>query len=288
MRLRLPELSEGVPRAMRARGLPGVKIALAFTVFYLVVMVLAPTVALTGKAASYGPSAIAEALRSERVMAAFRLSFGAAAAAALTSGVLGLLVALVLARYDFPGKRIVDTLVDIPFALPTAVAGVALTTLYSEDGWLGRWFERCGVKVAFTPLGVTLALIFVGLPFVVRATQPVLADLEIEQEEAAASLGARPLQIFTRVTMPVVSPAWISGMGQAFARAVGEYGSVVFIAGNMPGKTEIAPLLIMTKLEQFDYAGATAIALVMLIVSFLLLLGINRLGAISHRRVGRG
>ena len=263
--------------------LPGVKIALTFSVFYLAVMVLAPIAALTGKAVGYGPGAILEALRSERVMAAFRLSFGAAAAAGLTCGVLGLLVAIVLARFDFPGKRVVDTLIDVPFALPTAVAGIALTTLYSESGWLGRWFERCGIRVAFTPLGVTLALIFVGLPFVVRATQPVLADLEIEQEEAAASLGARPLQIFTRVTMPVVSPAWISGIGQAFARAVGEYGSVVFIAGNMPGKTEIAPLLIVSKLEQFDYAGATALGLALMVVSFLLLLGLNALESRAAR-----
>jgi sulfate transport system permease protein len=267
---------------MRAR-LPGLKTSLGFTLAYLVVMVVLPVTALVQRTGSYGAGRITEALASDRVQAAFRLSFGASAAAALTCGVLGVVVAWALARYEFPGRRLVDALVDVPFALPTAVAGIALTTLYAEHGWLGGALARLGVRVAFAPLGVGVALTFVGLPFVVRAAQPVLADLEVEVEEAASSLGARPRHVLTRVTLPVVLPAWISGVAQAFARAVGEYGSVVFISGNMPQKTEIAPLLIVSKLEQYDYAGATALGLAMMLVSVTLLFGLNALEARTAR-----
>jgi sulfate transport system permease protein len=208
-------------------------------------------------------------------MAAYRLTFGASFAAALLNSIFGLLVAWVLARYSFPGKRIVDAIVDLPFALPTAVAGIALTAIYSENGWIGRYLALLGVKVAFTPLGVLVALMFIGLPFVVRSVQPVLEDFEVEAEEAAEGLGATRLQVFTRIIFPSVLPSLLTGFALAFARALGEYGSVVFISGNLPMQTEITSLLIITKLEQYDYAGATAIATVMLVTSFILLLGIN-------------
>lgn len=211
------------------------------------------------------------------VVASYRLSFGASLIAGLISVVVGFLIAWVLVRYQFPGKALADALVDLPFALPTAVAGIALTSLYTENGWLGRYLAPLGVKVAFTPLGVVVALTFIGLPFVVRSVQPVLADADRELEEAASSLGATRWQIFCRVIFPIVRPALFTGFALAFARALGEYGSVIFISGNLPMKTEIAPLLIVTKLEQYDYAGATAIATVMLIASFLLLLGVNAL-----------
>jgi sulfate transport system permease protein len=280
----------GEPRSRtRARGgarvsLPGVKIALGFTLAYLLVMVLLPIAGLLGKGGSVGARALVKAIASERVLAAFRLSFGTSLIAALVCGVFGLLVAWVLARYEFPGKRVVDALVDVPFALPTAVAGISLTTLYSENGWFGRWLERCGVRVAFTSLGITIALVFVGLPFAVRAAQPVLRDLEVELEEAAVSLGARPWQVLVRVSLPVVLPAWVSGIAQAFARAVGEYGSVVFISGNMPNKTEIVPLLVVAKLEQYDYAGATALGIAMMALSFVLLFALNMLESRASRR----
>jgi sulfate/thiosulfate transport system permease protein len=218
------------------------------------------------------------------VMASYRVTFGASFVAALINTVFGMLVAWVLVRYRFPGRRVVDAMVDLPFALPTAVAGIALTTLYASNGWIGSRLDLLGIKVAYTWLGITVALVFIGLPFVVRTVQPVLDDLEVEVEEAAASLGAQRWQTFTRVVFPTIAPALLTGFALAFARAIGEYGSVVFIAGNMPMKTEIVPLLIITKLEQYDYAGATAIAMVMLVVSFGLLLTINLLQWAARRR----
>jgi sulfate transport system permease protein len=223
------------------------------------------------------------AVTSPAVMASYRLSFGASLGAALVNAVFGFLVAWVLARYSFPGKKLVDALVDLPFALPTAVAGIALTTLYSENGWVGRCLAVWGIRVAFTPLGVLVALIFIGLPFVVRSVQPVLEDADREIEEAAASLGAGRWQVFSRVIFPLVRPALLTGFAMAFARALGEYGSVVFISGNMPMRTEITPVLIVAKLEQYDYAGAAALAVVMLAASFVLLLAINLLGSYSRK-----
>jgi sulfate transport system permease protein len=219
------------------------------------------------------------------VLASYKLTFGASLAAAAVNAVFGLVVAWVLVRYRFPGRRLVDALVDLPFALPTAVAGIALTTLYAPTGWLGAPLERAGIKVAFTPLGIVVALTFIGLPFVVRTLQPVLEDLDPEVEEAAASLGAGRAQTLLRVVLPAIAPVWITGFALAFARALGEYGSVVFIAGNMPMKTEITPLLIVTKLEQYDYAGATAVAAVTLMASALLLLALNRLQSWGGRRL---
>jgi sulfate transport system permease protein len=224
-----------------------------------------------------------EIVTSPRVMASYRLSFGASFVAAAINSVFGLVVAWVLARYRFPGKRLVDALVDLPFALPTAVAGIALTSLYAPNGWLGRYLEPHGLKVAFTPLGVTVALTFIGLPFVVRSVQPVLEDMDTDIEEASASLGANTWQTFSRVIFPTIFPALLTGFALAFARALGEYGSVVFISGNMPMRTEITALLIITRLEQYDYAGATAIATVMLVASFVLLLVINLLQARARR-----
>ncbi len=271
-------------RIKRHSVLPGFGLTLGFSLFYLSLVVLLPLSTLAMKSASLGGPAFWATVSSPRVLAAYRLSFGAALAGALVNAVFGLIVAWVLVRYPFPGRRVVDALVDLPFALPTAVAGIALTTVYSENGWLGRPLAALGVKSAFTPLGIALALTFLGLPFVVRTLQPVLEALDPEVEEAAASLGASRLQTLTRVVLPALYPAWLTGFALAFARALGEYGSVVFIAGNMPMKTEIAPLLIMTKLEQYDTAGATAIAVVMLAASFALLFGINVLQSWSARR----
>jgi sulfate transport system permease protein len=223
------------------------------------------------------------AVTSPAVVASYRLTFGASLGAALVNAVFGFLVAWVLARYRFPGKRLVDALVDLPFALPTAVAGIALTSLYSENGWVGRRLAPLGIRVAFTPLGVLVALIFIGLPFVVRSVQPVLEGADRELEEAAASLGASRWQVFSRVVFPIVRPALLTGFAMAFARALGEYGSVIFISGNMPMRTQITPLLIVAKLEQFDYAGAAALAVVMLAASFVLLLAINLLGSYSRK-----
>jgi sulfate transport system permease protein len=223
------------------------------------------------------------AIGSPAVVASYRLTFGASLGAALVNAVFGFVVAWVLARYSFPGKRLVDALVDLPFALPTAVAGIALTSLYSENGWVGRLLAPVGIRVAFTPLGVLVALIFIGLPFVVRSVQPVLEGADREIEEAAASLGASRWQVFSRVVFPIVRPALLTGFAMAFARALGEYGSVVFISGNMPMRTQITPLLIVSKLEQYDYAGAAALAVVMLAASFVLLLAINLLGSYSRR-----
>ena len=263
--------------------LPGFGLALGFTVFYLCLVVLVPLSTLFWKSAALGPEGFWKAAASPRVVASYKLTFGASLAGAAINGVFGLVLAWVLVRYRFPGRRLLDALVDLPFALPTAVAGIVLTTLYAETGWLGRPLARAGVKVAFTPLGVAVALTFIGLPFVVRTLQPVIESLDPEVEEAAASLGATRRQTLFRVVLPALFPAWLTAFALAFARALGEYGSVVFIAGNMPMKTEITPLLIVTKLEQFDYAGATAIALVTLLASFLILLGINRLQSWSAR-----
>jgi sulfate/thiosulfate transport system permease protein len=266
----------------RRNRFPGFGLSLGFTVFYLSLIVLIPLGALILNAASMSFGELWHAVASPRVLASYRLSFGASLIGASINLVFGLLVAWVLVRYRFPGRRIIDALVDLPFALPTAVAGLSLTAIFSEVGWVGKYLLPFGIKVAFTPLGVIVALTFIGLPFVVRAVQPVLEDLSSEPEEAAACLGASPFQTFTRVTLPSILPALFAGFAMAFARALGEYGSIVFISGNMPMKTEIAPLLIMTKLEQFDYAGATAIAVVMLAASFVLLLSINLLQRWRH------
>lgn len=251
--------------------IPGFGITLGYSILYLSLLVLIPLAMLFLKAAGLSWEAFREAVATPRVMASYRLTFGASLTAAAVNGVFGLLVAWVLVRYKFPGKGLVDMLVDLPFALPTAVAGIALTTLYSPNGLLGKILGWMGIKAAFSPVGITIALVFIGLPFVVRTIQPVLQALDPDVEEAAVCLGATRWQTFTKVIFPALFPALLTGMTSAFARAVGEYGSVVFIAGNMPMKTEITPLLIITKLEQYDYAGAAAIAVVMLLVSFVLL-----------------
>jgi sulfate transport system permease protein len=270
--------------ALRTRSvLPGFNIALGFTLLYLGLVVLIPLSAAFAKTLTLDWDAFAAAVAAPRVLASLRLSFGAALIAAAINAVSGLLVAWVLVRYPFPGRRIVDALVDLPFALPTAVAGIALTAIYAPNGWLGAPLAGLGIKVAFTPLGVLVALTFIGLPFVVRTVQPVLEDMERELEEAAQSLGASRAQAFARVILPTIAPAVLTGFALAFARAVGEYGSVIFIAGNMPMVSEIAPLMIITKLEQYDYAGATAIAVVMLVASFALLLVVNGLQWWSRR-----
>ncbi|BDG01182.1 sulfate ABC transporter permease subunit CysT [Anaeromyxobacter oryzae] len=274
--------------ARRSPGvLPGFGLSTGFTVLYLCLVVLVPlsTLALRSSALSW-----ADALRivaSPRALASYRLSFGASLAAAAVNVLFGVLVAWVLARYRFPGRSLVDAIVDLPFALPTAVSGIALTAVYSRNGWLGRWLEPLGIHGAFSPLGVTIALTFIGLPFVIRTVQPVLEDLDPEVEEAAAVLGAGRWQTFRRVLLPAIVPAALTGFALSFARALGEYGSVVFISGNMPLRTEIAPLLIMTRLEQYDYAGAAAIAMVLLAASFVLLLAINRLQAWTRTRTGQ-
>jgi sulfate transport system permease protein len=270
--------------ASKSTVVPGFGPTLGYTVFYLGLIVLIPLAALFLKAAGMGWSEFISSAFSPRVLASYRLSFGGALIAASVNVVAGLLVAWVLVRYDFPGRKLADAIVDLPFALPTAVAGIALTTLYAPNGILGKLLAPLGIKVAFTPLGAIVAMIFIGLPFVVRTVQPVLQDLEREHEEAASSLGASRLQVFSMVILPAIAPALLTGFALAFARAVGEYGSVIFIAGNMPGWSEIAPLLIVTKLEQYDYAGATAIATVMLVSSFALLLLINTLQKWRRRR----
>jgi sulfate transport system permease protein len=268
--------------------LPGFGITLGFTIAYLSLLVLIPLAGIFWKSASLSSAEFLAAVASPRALAAYRLSFGASFAAALVNAAFGLAVAWVLVRYRFPGRGVVDALVDLPFALPTAVAGITLTALLAKNGWLGRWLEPLGIHVAYTPLGVTVALVFIGIPFVVRTVQPVLQDLEREIEEAAASLGASRLDTFRRVLFPALWPALVTGFALAFARSVGEYGSVVFISGNMPMKTEIAPLLIVTELEQWNYAGATAIAAVLLVISFGLLLGINALQRLGARRLAGG
>lgn len=264
--------------------LPGFGPAMGLTIAYLSLIVLIPLSMIVLKAGSLGWSRFWATVITPRALAAYELSFGATAVAALINAVFGVIVAWVLVRYRFPGRSLVDALVDLPFALPTAVGGIALTGIYSSRGWVGHFLARVGIKAAFSPLGVVIALTFVGLPFVVRTVQPVLEDMDVEQEEAAATLGASRFHTFRKVILPSILPATITGFTLAFARALGEYGSVVFISGNMPNKTEIAPLLIMTKLEQYDTAGATAIAVVMLVISFVLLLLVNRLQAWSGRR----
>ncbi len=270
--------------ASARRVIPGFGLTLGFTLLYLSLVVLIPLSATFLKTATLGWGKFWLLATAPRVLASLQLTFGTSLAAATLNLGAGLLVAWVLVRYRFPGRRFVDALVDLPFALPTAVAGIALTALYAKNGWIGAWLDYVGIKVAFTPLGIFVALTFIGLPFVVRTVQPVLEDLEPDFEEAAASLGATRWQSFRRVVLPALWPSLLTGFALAFARAVGEYGSVVFISGNMPMKTEITPLLIVTKLEQYDYAGATAIAVVMLLISFALLLIINLLQWWSGRR----
>ena len=260
---------------------------MGFTLFYLSVIVLIPVSMLFFKSAGMTWTDFIATVASPRVLAAYRLTFGASLIAATINLVGGLLVAWVLVRYNFFGKRIIDVLVDLPFALPTAVAGIALTTIYAPNGVLGGWFESIGIRLAFSPPGIVIALTFIGFPFVVRTVQPVLQDMDIDMEEAAACMGAGRLKTFFYVILPALLPALITGFALAFARALGEYGSVVFIAGNMPMKTEIVPLLIITKLEQYDYAGATAIAAVMLVISFVLLFLINWLQGWGQARGGR-
>lgn len=273
--------------ARSKRVLPGFGLSLGFTLSYLSLIVLIPLSAVFIKSAGMGVDAFVNAVTSPRVVASYKLSFGASLLAAAVNVVFGLLLAWGLVRYTFPGKKLVDALIDLPFALPTAVAGISLTALYAKNGWLGQYLEPLGIKVAFTPLGILVALIFIGLPFIVRTVQPILEDLDAEFEEAAASLGANRLQTFWRVVFPTLLPALLTGFALAFARAVGEYGSVIFIAGNIPMVSEITPLMIITKLEQYDYEGATAVASVMLMASFVLLLIINGLQAWTSRRIGR-
>jgi sulfate transport system permease protein len=270
---------------MKHTVLPGFRLTMGFTLFYLCLIVLLPLLTLPARSATMSWEAFWQTVTDPRVVASYRLSIGASLAAASINAVFGLIVAWVLVRYTFPGRRIVDSLVDLPFALPTAVAGITLTAIYAPNGWMGRLLEPYGLKVAFTRLGITIALVFIGLPFVVRTLQPVIEDLDPEVEEAATSLGATRLGVLTRVIAPYLFPAWLTGFALSFARAVGEYGSVVFISGNMPMQTEIAPLLIITKLEQYDYPGATAIALVMLLLSFTLLFVINLLQGWTTRRL---
>ncbi len=279
-------MSDKSPRRAVRRVLPGFRLTLGYTLFYLSLVVLIPMSALFFKTFSLSFDQFWAAVTSERVMASYRLTFGASLIAALVNLVFGLLLAWVLVRYSFPGKKIIDALVDLPFALPTAVAGISLTALLAGNGWLGQYLEPLGIKLAFVPAGVVIALIFIGIPFVVRTVQPVLEDFEKELEEAATSLGASRLQIFTKVILPHIAPALLTGFAMAFARAIGEYGSVIFIAGNVPLVSEITPLIIIGKLEQYDYAGATAVAVVMLVISFMLLLVINALQAWQRRSTG--
>lgn len=276
--------SAASPHKKRSSVLPGFGITLGYTIFYLSVIVLIPLAGLFFQSSVLSWQQMWDTITDPRVLASYRVTFLSAFYAAVVNAVFGMLLAWVLVRYQFPGKKLIDGIIDLPFALPTAVAGIALTTIYAKNGWIGSILEPLGIKVAFTQIGITIALIFIGLPFVVRTVQPVLQDLEKEAEEAAVMLGAHRFRIFYRVILPEVAPALWTGFALAFARAIGEYGSVIFIAGNMPYKTEIAPLLIMTKLEQFDYAGATTIAIAMLLFSFLMLLIINWLQWRSQRR----
>ena len=268
--------------------LPGFGMSLGFTVFYLSIIVLIPLAGVFIKTSGLSWEQFWHTVTNARVVASYRISFVTAFAAAIVNLIFGLIIAWVLVRYRFPGKKLVDSLVDLPFALPTAVAGIALTAIYAPNGWIGSRLEPLGIKIAFTPLGITIALIFIGLPFVVRTVQPVLQDLDKDTEEAAVMLGAFRWRTFRKIILPELIPPLLTGFALSFARGIGEYGSVVFISGNMPMKTEIAPLLIMTKLEQYDYRGATAIALVLLVGSFLLLLLINYLQWRSNRRVVTG
>jgi len=278
----------GTRRRANRGPLPGFGLSLGVTLTFLALVVLIPLAGLAWKTATLSWSDLWQAVSAPRALAAYRVSFLSALAAGVVNGVFGLLLAWVLTRYRLPAKGLLDTMVDLPFALPTAVAGIALTALFAEDGWIGRWLEPHGIKVAFAQPGIVIAMIFVGLPFVVRTVQPVLMDIDPHMEEVAATLGASRLHTLRRVILPAVLPALLTGFALAFARALGEYGSIVFISGNMPMRTEIVPLLIVTKLEQYDYAGATAIALVMLTSSFLILLVINTLQGWMARRTGHG
>jgi len=271
--------------SVRRSVIPGFRVTMAFTLAYLAIIVLIPLVGLPLRTGSMGWSAFWRTVTDPRVIASYRVTLTTSFVAACVNGVFGLLAAWVLVRYSFPGRRIVDAFIDLPFALPTAVAGITLTTLYAPNGWIGRPLAELGIPVAFTPTGITVALIFIGLPFVIRTLQPVIESLNLELEEAAASLGASRWQVIRRVILPYLYPAWLTGFALAFARSIGEYGSVVFISGNMPMRTEISSFLIITKLEQYDYSGATAIAVVMLSISFILLLVINALQGWSSRRV---
>lgn len=273
--------------SQRSRVLPGFGLSLGFTLAYVSFIVLIPLSAVFIRSLGIGWDGLWEILTSERILKSLQLSFSAALIAALVNVIFGLLLAWCLVRYSFPGKRIVDALVDLPFALPTAVAGIALTSLYAPTGWIGQYLEPLGIQVAYTPIGITLALIFIGLPFVVRTVQPVLSDIETELEEAASALGANRWQTITKIILPILFPALLTGFALAFARGVGEYGSVIFIAGNQPYKTEIAPLMIISRLEEYDYAGATTIAVVMLVLSFAILFLINLVQAWASRRTGR-
>ena len=268
----------------RESVMPGFGLTMGFSLLYLSLLVLLPLSALVLRAMDLSWAEFWAVATDARSIASYKITFGASFVGAMINLVFGMLTAWVLVRYTFPGKRIVDALVDLPFALPTAVAGISLTSIYAYNGWIGQWFDPLGIRIAYTPLGVIVALTFIGLPFVVRTVQPVLDDLEKELEEAAVSLGAKRWQTFRRVLLPAVWPALLTGFALAFARAIGEYGSVIFISGNMPYKTEITPLLIVTKLEQYDYAGAAALAVVMLIVSFVMLFVINALQLWSHKR----
>jgi len=272
----------------RSHVLPGFKLTLGYTLIYLSLIVLIPLSAVVVRSAELSPAEFWQVVTAPRVLASYRVSFGLSLAAAAINTVFGLMLAWSLVRYSFPGKQLVDALVDLPFALPTAVAGISLTALYAKNGWIGQWLEgELGIKVAFGPLGILVALTFIGLPFVVRTVQPILEDIETELEEAAASLGAQRWQTVWHVVLPILLPAVLTGFALAFARAVGEYGSVIFIAGNIPMVSEITPLMIITKLEQYEYPAATAIALTMLAASFVLLLAINGLQAWTERVTGR-
>ncbi|WP_026685397.1 sulfate ABC transporter permease subunit CysT [Azovibrio restrictus] len=273
--------------AQQHKVLPGFHLALGYTLVYLSLVVLIPLAAVFIKSSALSLEEFWAVVSAPRVVATYQVSFGLSLLAAAINAVFGLMLAWALVRYRFPGKKLVDALVDLPFALPTAVAGIALTALYAGNGWLGQYLEPLGIKVAFGPLGILVALVFIGLPFVVRTVQPILEDLDTELEEAAASLGAQRWQTFRLVILPILLPALLTGFALAFARAVGEYGSVIFIAGNLPFVSEITPLMIITKLEQYDYVGATAIAVVMLLISFALLLLINLLQAWTAKRTGR-
>ncbi|MFB5761830.1 sulfate ABC transporter permease subunit CysT [Paenibacillus medicaginis] len=275
----------GGSQASNKKVLPGFGLTLGYTVLYLSLVVLLPLSALLLNSTGLTWAGFWEAALDPRVIASYKVSFLCSAAAALINLFLGLLLAWVLVRYDFPGKRVFDAIIDLPFALPTAVAGVALTALYSQNGWIGSIFEPFGIRLAFSQIGITLALMFIGIPFVVRTVQPVLEELEADTEEAAATLGAGRWRIFRSVILPELVPPLITGFALAFARGIGEYGSVVFISGNMPMKTEIAPLLIMSKLEQYDYAGATAVALMLLAISFILLFCINMVQRLSRKQM---
>mgnify|MGYP000844686721 FL=1 len=286
--LDLDTTTNAPPPASRARRvMPGFGLTLGYSVAWLSLIVLIPLAGVFIKTSELGFDGLLRVWTDARVLAALQLSFGTAFVAGAFNALAGTLVAWVLVRYEFPGRRMIDGLIDLPFALPTAVAGIALTALYAGNGWVGQWLTPLGIKVAYAPLGIIVALVFVGLPFVVRTLQPVLAEARVELEEAAATLGATRLQTLRKVLLPTLYPAMLTGFALAFARGVGEYGSVIFIAGNLPRVTEIAPLLIVIKLEEFDYAGATAVAAAMLLLSFVLLFAINLLQAFAARRAGR-